>query len=213
MEYLVKESIRYLGYGNHAVDTRTLAMIEDSLEELQSVAACRSTYRIFSFRYTSADVIKIENLQIKSKNLAKNLRGCESIVLFGATLGVETDRLIHRLSVTDMAKAVVMQACAAAYLEEYCDRCQAEIAQRLEGERRYLRPRFSPGYGDFSIGHQRDLLRMMEAPKTIGLTMTESYMMTPTKSVTALMGISAVDEFCHRGGCECCEKTDCSYRR
>ena len=52
--------------------------------------------------------------------------------MFGATLGIGVDQLIRRTSLTDMAKAVVLQACAAALLEEYCDECQEKLKCRCE---------------------------------------------------------------------------------
>jgi cobalamin-dependent methionine synthase I len=106
-----------------------------------------------------------------------------------------------------------MQACAAAMLEEYCDEMQDKIAQQLAEEQLYLRPRFSPGYGDFSILHQQEILNMLDAPKRIGLTMTDAYMLAPTKSVTAIIGVSNTKEPCHQKGCEECTKVDCLYRR
>ena len=76
-----------------------------------------------------------------------------------------------------------------------------------------LRPRFSPGYGDFDIRYQKSIMRMLDCAKNIGLTMTDSYMMTPTKSVTAVIGASPVKERCPIAGCEACARTDCAYRR
>ena len=152
-------------------------------------------------------------MNIESRSLSRNLAGCSQIVLFGATLGAGVDRLITRTSLTDMAKAVVVQACAAAMLEEYCDECQLAIGEELRKEQLYLRPRFSPGYGDFDIQYQEPLMRMLDCAKTIGLTMTDSYMMTPTKSVTAVIGVSPVEDRCPVEGCETCGKTDCAYRR
>ena len=143
---------------------------------------------------------------MKSRSLGRNLKQCEKLILFGATLGTGADRLITRASLTDMAKAVVLQACAAAMLEEYCDACQREIAKQQEKEGWYLRPRFSPGYGDFDIQYQKPLMQMLDCAKTIGLTMTDSFMMTPTKSVTAVIGMSRIKERCPIQGCEICEK-------
>ena len=93
-------------------------------------------------------------MEIRSKSLSRNLKGCRQVVLFGATLGAGVDRLMRRISLTDMARAVILQSCAAAMLEEYCDECQKKIATELEEEHLYLRPRFSPGYGDFDICYQ-----------------------------------------------------------
>ncbi|PWJ52229.1 vitamin B12 dependent-methionine synthase activation domain-containing protein [Faecalicatena contorta] len=213
MDMLTKEAIRYLGYGKHAVDDSTLALISDSFRNLEAAAGRKSIYRIFDLEQIADDKFIIGKAEIQSRNLGRNLRGCSKIVLFGATLGTEVDRLITRTSLTDMAKAVIHQACAAAMLEEYCDECQRNIGRELEAEGLYLRPRFSPGYGDFDIRHQAVLMQMLDCAKHIGLTMTDSYMMTPTKSVTAVIGASATMEKCHIKGCESCGKKDCTYRR
>ena len=197
MDIRTREAVRYLGYGRHAIDERTLQLVEDSFKELEHIVNAKFTYRIFETTFPDT----------------KNLKGCSQAVVFGATLGTGVDVLMKRYSLTDMAKAVVLQACAAAMLEEYCDKAQNEIAESLRKEQLYLRPRFSPGYGDYSILHQDDILRMLDAAKTIGLTMTESYMLTPTKSVTAVIGISSTQEPCHIKGCEECQKLDCIYRR
>lgn len=213
MDIRTKEAVRYLGYGKNAVDDRTLAEIQSSFYQLEEYAGAKSIYRIFELKMTEPDVLEIENMRITSKNLTKNMRGCQKVVMFGATLGTGADLLMKRYSVTDMAKAVILQACAAALLEEYCDEVQEEIAEELKKENLYLRPRFSPGYGDFSIRHQEEILRMLDASKRIGLTMTDSYMLTPVKSVTAVIGLSGSKEPCHIKGCEECQKTDCAYRR
>ena len=141
------------------------------------------------------------------------MKGCEKAVLLGATLVSGVDRLIRRYSCMDMAKAVVVQACAAAVLEEYLDEWQEDLRMRMERNGYYLRPRFSPGYGDFSIEHQEEFLRLLDSAKKIGLSMTGSSMLTPTKSVTAVIGLSRENTACHKAGCEMCGKSDCSYRR
>ena len=212
MDIRTKEAVRYLGYGRHAIDERTLELIQDSFRELDQVADARFVYRIFEIIEQNENELTIGNSKIQSKNLAKNLKGCKQVIIFGATLGTGVDLLMKRYSVSDMTKAVVLQACAAAVLEEYCDNIQKEMAKELDAGL-YLRPRFSPGYGDFSILHQKELLQMLEAPKKIGLTLTEGYMLTPTKSVTALLGISKDAKECDIKGCEACTKEDCIYRR
>lgn len=213
MEQLKKEAIRYLGYGKNAVDAQTLEMIEESFLVLQSAARRKSIYRIFDLSLDGAKNIRFGGLEVESKSLGKNLLGCDKIVLFGATLGVGVDQLLFRTSKTDMARTVVLQACAAALLEEYCDACQDEIAEEMKKEGRFVRPRFSPGYGDFSIECQRYVIRLLDSAKTIGLTVTDSMMMVPSKSVTAVIGAGTLPIQCHRQGCESCGKKDCIYRR
>ena len=112
-----------------------------------------------------------------------------------------------------MSKAVVLQACAAAMIEDYCDECQKKIADELLERGLYLRPRFSPGYGDFDINNQEKFVNILESSKKIGLSLTNSFILVPTKSVTAVMGITENEEKCHIKGCEVCTKKDCLFRR
>ena len=212
MDIRTREAIRYLGYGKHAIDERTSELIQCSFEELEQVSDAKFIYRIFEISELNTNELMIGTLKVQSEKLYRNLHGCHAVVLFCATLGTGVDLLMKRYTVTDMAKTAVLQACAAALLEEYCDNIQKQIATELaKGE--YLRPRFSPGYGDFSILHQKDLLQMVDASKKIGLSMTDGYMLTPMKSITALIGISYESADCHMSGCKVCSRTDCAYRR
>lgn len=213
MEKRIEEAIRYLGIKKGAADAGTYALVKSSFQELERAAEPKSICRIFELQECGDETIQIGNMKIRSKSLSRNLKNCEKAVLFGATLGTAADRLITRAGLTDMARSVALQACAAALLEEYCDRRQEEIGRELEREGGYLRPRFSPGYGDFDIRYQEPIMRMLDCSKQIGLSMTDGCMMTPTKSVTAVIGVSPVKERCPVQGCEACKSADCPYRR
>lgn len=213
MDMRTKEAVRYLGYGKCAVDDKTLQLIQESFEELEQIARKKFIYRIFELSTIDENTFTIGNIMIRSKNLGTILKDCEEVILFATTLGIEVDRQIRKYELLGMSKAVVMQACATVVLEEFCDEMQEKLAGQLKRDEKFLRPRFSPGYGDFSILNQKDLLAMLEAAKQIGLTMTEGYMLTPTKSVTAVIGISDKQVQCRMRGCETCTKEDCVYRR
>ena len=213
MEKRIEEAIRYLGVKKGAADAGICALVERSFQELEKEAEPRSVCRIFELRECGEETVQIGTLKIQSRSLSRNLKNCGRAILFGATLGIGVDRLISRTGITDMARSVALQACAAAYLEEYCDRRQEEIGRGLEKEGGYLRPRFSPGYGDFDIRYQEPIMRMLDCAKMIGLSMTDGCMMTPTKSVTAVIGVSPVKERCPVQGCEACGRDDCPYRR
>lgn len=212
MDVRTKEAVRYLGYGNHAIDGRTLALISSSFQELEEAAGRRSIYRIFDVSQEE-EALLIGTLKINSKNLRRNLKSCEKAYILAATLGVGVDTLLRRYTLTDMARVVILQACAAAMLEEYLDGCQEILSREQEKDGYYLRPRFSPGYGDFPITHQEQILQILDAPKKIGLSLTAGSMLTPTKSVTAIVGLSKLNIPCHVQGCEACDKIDCTYRR
>ena len=131
-EKRVREAVRYLGFGKNEADERTLELIQQSFKDLEQEAGPKSICQIFDLNHTDDGRLVIGQMEIRSKSLSRNLKGCRQVVLFGATLGAGVDRLMRRISLTDMARAVILQSCAAAMLEEYCDECQKKIAAELE---------------------------------------------------------------------------------
>lgn len=110
-----------------------------------------------------------------------------------------------------MAKAAVGQACCAVWLDELVAAyCESLLPQLEEGE--YLTPGFSPGYGDWDLSAQRQVLDILDAPRRIGLTLTAGGMLVPEKSITALVGISHEKEEACGQKCMRCKKTDCPFR-
>ena len=164
MEKCFQEAVRYLGYGKNPVDEATSRLVEKGFLELEKVSALRSVFRIFEMNRIDEEKVAIGTLQISSKSLARNLNHCEKAVLFGATLGTGVDRLIARTSLTDMANAVVLQACAAAMLEEFCDEKQFEIGEELEKEQ-VIVARFIGCIITVSGNRRNSLLKAMRAVK------------------------------------------------
>lgn len=212
MEINRKEICRYLGYRNVVPDENINALIESCVDEVLKFAAPASFYKRFSLKI-DGNLIKIENLEFYSKSLSKNLADCTEVILFAATLGLEVDRILAKYSKINVSRAVVFQSTAAAAIEAFCNECQEKIESEVKKEGLFVRPRFSPGYGDVALSIQKDFLNMIKADRTVGIILTQGDIMIPEKSVTAFMGLSSVDLKCHREGCEICGKTDCSYRR
>lgn len=213
MEISRREIRRYLGYGGNEGDETVNALIEECLKELTSAASPKSISRVYPLRLLPDDGIDFTVFQAKSRNLSRNLKDCEQVILFAATLGAGVDVLLHKYTKLQMSKAVIMQAAAAAMIEEYCDEENRLLKQEYEAQGLYLRPRFSPGYGDFPLECQRDITAVLETPKRVGIMLTDSLLMAPSKSVTAVMGVSGKSHRCDVKGCEACAKTDCAYRR
>ena len=212
-ENLEREAARYLGYRSVKPDAAVETMIEVCIAEVEATAVPRSIHERFPLTFSGEGKFQVASLHLESRSLERNLAGCEEVYLFAATLGIAVDTLIKRVAVMDTANGTVMQAAAAAVIEAFCDAENEKLRQEAESEGLYLRPRFSPGYGDLSLDCQRDFLYLLKAQKNIGLTVTDSGLMVPIKSVTAIIGISKVHTGCHHQGCEACGKIDCAFRR
>lgn len=213
MEVSRREIRRYLGYGRHEADERVSELIEECVAELSAASSPKSIYRVYPLSLLEEDELDFTVFRTKSRSLSRNLKDCDQVILFAATLGAEVDQLLNRYAKLQMSKAVTMQAAATAMIEAYCDEVNTALKEEFEAKGLYLRPRFSPGYGDFPLECQRMITAVLETPKRIGIMLTDRLLMMPSKSVTAVMGISPKPHRCDVRGCEACSKTDCAYRR
>ena len=158
------------------------------------------------------EMVDLTFAQVRSAALAHALRDCREAVCFAATVGVEMDRLIRRHSAQNMAAAVWMQAIGAERVEALCDAFCGVLAQEGAARGQYPRPRFSPGYGDLPLTLQTALFAALDCPRQIGLTLLPSLLMSPSKSVTAIVGLG--DAPCQAAsGCTACPRQDCAARR
>lgn len=181
------ETLRYLGYPTEArrgQDTEADAFILGCIKETEKALDLRACYDLFPIE-RSGDSLNLGFATTCSRSLRRNLEGCGRVVLFACTAGVEVDRLIAKYKRISPSKAAVVQAAGAAAAEGWCD----EICRIIREEYGETRPRFSCGYGDLPLTLQRDIFAALSVTKSIGVTLSDDLFMTPSKSVTALVGI------------------------
>ena len=153
-------------------------------KKLRQVLACRYAYVKVPVTLKDGKICDIGFGKIESRDLSKALSGCSSAYILGVTTGIGVDRLISRLSVISKAQCFITDALASAAAESLCEYADNEL--RGTGKKPL---RFSPGYGDLPLSVQPDVLGMLGASETLGITLNSSLLMTPVKSVTAVMGI------------------------
>lgn len=147
-----------------------------------------------------------EDVILQSESLARNLSGCCGAILLAATIGPACDMLVRRAGVTSAVDASIYQAAGAAAIESFLDDMNDRYKADYEAQGLFLRPRFSPGYGDLKLDHQRDWFRLLDITKQIGIELTDSLLMVPTKSVTAIIGIGINKGTQGCSGCAGCNK-------
>lgn len=211
VELSQREILHYLGCRGEP-DAQLSALIAECTAEFMPAVSYKTCFRRLPIK-ADGDMLDLGFAAVKSKNLSKNLHGCSEVILIAATCGTGVDRLIQRYTAVSPAKALIFQAFGAAAIEGFMDFLNLRFKDEFKDENLFLRPRFSPGYGDFDLSHQRDIIRFLDTPRKIGLSLTESLLMTPTKSVTAIIGVSETDTKCILSGCEACDKFDCTFRR
>ncbi|NCA66447.1 MAG: hypothetical protein EOM87_00120 [Clostridia bacterium] len=209
-----QEIRRYLG-----IKSGEIGVDDSLLEELWSLLTIKINPRIISGEY---EIERIDNgyrlsgtrVIFKGKLIDKVLKDCESIVLFAVTLTAEADSLLREYSIKSMTKAVTLNACMTAYLENFADDFEAQQKENAESEGKGITRRISCGYGDFDIAKQNDIIELLRADKYLGITVNENNMLVPVKSITALIGIGEKlykkEEKCaHCSGCS----NQCAFKK
>ena len=180
--FSVEEILRYAKSDIH--DEKMISLVKELINEAKNVFSYKVCYSIFPLNI-KGESIDLGAFSFESKALAKSLQNSSEIIVFAATVGVGIDRLINKYSSISPSKALIFQAIGTERIEALCDMFCNELEQPHT-------PRFSPGYGDLPLDCQKDIFALLDCQKNIGLTLNDSMLMSPMKSVTAFIGLKEV---------------------
>lgn len=201
------EALRYMGCFE-APDPATQALLESGQNLLFAAARPRGWWVKLPLEAAPPD------LRLDSSDIQKHLEGCTGFVLLGVTLGAGVDALLRRLSVTDLAQAAVTDALASVLAERMAAQMESAARLKMEQENLYCTGRYSPGYGDWPLEAQAALCRLLDSQRRFGAGCSSTFLLTPRKTVTALMGVSPRPVKGHLAGCgHCALKDTCRYRK
>ena len=158
--------------------------VDFCIEEFNKVADYRYAYTCVPVGFEKENVCDLGFGDIYSKNLCDILQGCKTAIVLAITTGIGVDRLLNKFSVMSASKHFIADAVASAAAESFCDYVDGMLR-----ENPHKPHRFSPGYGDLVLEIQPQILDMLSASKNIGITINKSFLMTPVKSITAIMGV------------------------
>ncbi|MFP4371293.1 MAG: Vitamin B12 dependent methionine synthase activation subunit [Halanaerobium sp.] len=187
------EVLRYLQTSRNLEDENINRLISETTDEIKNIINFRYLYQKFPIELNENGVeVKGTTLTLKGKSIKKHLRNSEEIYLMAATLGAQVDKKISYYEKVSITKSMIFDACATTAIEAGCDQVEEEIKKEvLAAGNEDITFRYSPGYGDLGIDIQKEILRILNAPKKIGLTASKYNMLMPTKSVTAVIGVIA----------------------
>ena len=199
------------------------AIIDECLKEVLPVLNYKVSYARCSLEWNGLEPVLPFNIY-GSQDIVTNLKNCDEIVLFAATIGIGIDRIIAKYNRISPVKALFLQAIGAERIEALCNLFNTEIRDEALALGKYTHPRYSPGYGDLPLMVQKDFMVLLDCSRRLGVNLNESLLMSPSKSVTAIIGI---ENTASRGGigcdkyiadqkiehtCSSCTKLDCQWR-
>lgn len=205
----IEEALRYIGAG--AGDKALRAQAEAIAGTITEIP--RYTYRIFSLVQTDDGFFLPEaDITLTGKTARTMLATSAKAAVLVCSLGVGFDTRLRSMQVRDMAKAVILDGCGSALVEQGCDAAEAELRARFPGL--YLTDRFSPGYGDLPLALQPGICAALDAQRRLGVTVTPSLLLNPSKTVTAFIGLSDRPQKARIRGCAfCAMKETCTLRK
>ena len=212
MELDVSEALRYLGAGSSPPEVLRRDM-EQIADQLTAAVRPRYAYRVFSTVHEERGVLLREaGILLTGRSAARMLAQCDQAVLLICTLGAGFETMLRAEQARDMARAVMLDACGSAWVESGCNAAEEELAARFPG--RYLTDRFSPGYGDLPLALQPAICAALDAGRRVGVQVTDSFLMNPSKSVTAVIGLSDRPQQARIRGCAYCSMREtCTLRK
>lgn len=161
-----------------------MTQIDECLAELKKAVNCKFSAVRTPVEYLGDGCLDCGFGVFKSTTLIKNLQGCKEVFVFASTLGMGVDRLLNQLSRVSPAKYFITDALASSMAEAMADKTDELVKGNVP-----CRPRFSPGFGDLSLEVQPKILNLLNAQRLLGITTNKAFLMSPGKSVTAIMGI------------------------
>lgn len=177
------EIMRYMGC--KIGDKQVLELVDSCLKEVCGILTYKVCFDEFPVKVLG-NTLEFPFAKAESSALCKHLHGFSRAVIFAATIGIELDRLILKYSRLSPARALCLQAIGAERIEALCD----AFCEDLRSERGKTSSRFSPGYGDFPLDFQTEIFKVLDLPRKIGLSLNSALLISPSKSVTAIIGIN-----------------------
>lgn len=209
MEISRKELLRYLGFRS---ENQPEPPLEEALQKAEDIVRRAAKPRAVNICLNRQTLTQTGLLC--GEDIRRHLSGCSQVILMAATLGSDVELEIRAAQVSDALLPVVLDACATVAVEAFCDEYCSGLSRAYEKKGLFLTGRFSPGYGDFPLEKQELLLRLTNAQRRIGLFVTESCILTPRKSITAVIGVSEHAQAGYQAGCETCRlREKCEYRK
>lgn len=208
-----EQTLKYLGHTGQAIDSQVEALLTSTMEETLALCHPKTVYKVLPIQPEKEQIrIPGSTMALTGKSIAAHLQHCRAAAVMACTLGMAFDRRLKQLENTEVTKAIIMDCCGSAYIEQVCDALEEEILATVQPTHHPFR--FSPGYGDLPLSTQRLFQSILLMDKTVGITLTADNLMIPRKSVTAILGFADTALTHTQTKCDTCKlKNACTIRK
>lgn len=216
------EMLRYLGHTGQQIDDALEGRIERARELAVADARVHGAHRAFRVNAGGADgageaCIRLEGtlVELRGRDIHRHLKDARSCILLCCTLGMQTERRLRALGAADPLDAALYDAACSAYVEDVVGELDRRLRSAAAERGLAANWRFSCGYGDCPLDAQEGILAALDAGRLCGVTATDSGILLPRKSVTAMIGLfdGPVRDAASQPSCDICKlRGSCPYR-
>lgn len=209
-----KEVALTLGYVNGTIPSYFGDMIDSIFIEAEKLCMIRAGYKLFDFKYNTAQKggVFVDGTFFKTdKIVSGQLKKSEKAVLFMNTIGSSLENRTKELIVNgDSTYGFIVDTTASIIAESVTNRLHDHIENEMQKHGWNITNRYSPGYCNWSVAEQQKLFSKF--PKDFcGITLTDTSMMIPKKSVSGIIGVGPLVKR-RNYICDKCDVKDCTYR-
>jgi hypothetical protein len=209
-----EEILRYVGFRGQDINDS----LRSSIKRCAALTEQAASPRFVTVESAPVRILKkgvdLDGLILKGKDIRLHLGQASAGILMGVTVGVEIERLIQYHRRQSMLDVLLIDAAATDLIEQICSRIENSLRNIYQKQGLDITDRFSCGYGDLPIEAQPNIIRVLDAPRAIGLTCSSSLMLVPQKSVTAILGVIPPGSYRSVRGCQNCKnRKHCLYRK
>jgi hypothetical protein len=213
----VNEVCRLLGRGKGAAASpRTVKTIKRLIKETTPLLSPQVVTTERNIHESNEGTLVLEpGLPLQSRKMTRALAPCTKARVFIATVGPRIERRIQKLTDDNrMSEASILDAIASVAVEDTVEKFQSKFDDELSDEGKRTTLRFSPGYCDWPIKEQRKVFKAVDGSE-IDVSLTDTCLMRPRKSVSGVFGIGSEIELKERctNPCMQCGMKHCTARR
>lgn len=207
-----QEAVRYAGAPDKSVYAP--AVVAGICREVLLMIEPAACWEEYAYRPEARLVLATPAYALPSCDLARHLGGAEQVAVLAVTIGEAVEAFSRRLFAEGRySEALLAEGAASAAVEQAADQLCAHLERQYRQQGLVLTSRFSPGYGDWQLDEQPAALLLAKG-EAIGVSLTKSLMLTPKKSITAIVGWRQAQGMPARTfGCAACDKLDCTMRK
>jgi hypothetical protein len=204
------EVTRALGYPQQA-PSPIQAVIQDLWQEALLHITGRCAYDRFAVQINQQTLTVGTVTFDCGAKVANHLRGSGEIAVFMATLGPNFDAWAQAWFQKDPLNGLIANTLGSACVEHIVDQLELVITQQAIRDGLTVSNRFSPGYCHWNVSEQKKLFSLLP-DRCCNVTLMDSCLMIPMKSVTGIMGLGPHLKRLEYS-CQLCEKADCTMRK